>query len=209
MDSLVEFHLESSDSSSINFDLDNGSKLIIPIEKKHSNKKTTSLIAPKREVTILSEMIPDNVSLVEHQSSGIDIYSKDNLVKCFTDNVRPLTKLKGKKSIKIIALDVFSLDKKLMNLLEMEIRLLRVLFARHNIAVTLHYGYAINSANYEAYKSDCFTLFEPKSFPISVSKLEEYNLALSLEDAGKNFKEDEHFFQASIDWLVDFKKQPE
>lgn len=206
MDKIYEFHLNSKSRGYITFHLNNGGNIVIPIQKPHSNKLATSFIAPKREVDILREMIPEDVSLILHEESSNRLLSIDNHIAAFSDKVVAAKTIKNKKAINIIILDAFCLEKGLMNQVEREIRKLRVLYARHNIATTLHHAYPINSANHQAYKAENFALFEGHPFPISIEELNKFDLVLTLDTAAGAFVTNTCFFQPLLDYVLDLKK---
>ena len=206
MNKLVEFHLESNARNSVSFLVDDEDKLVIPIRKSHSNKLATSFLAPEREIEVLLQLLPEDVKVVTHDTAETTLWNQSNRIESYTDTIKPARDAEDKKAISIIVLDAFSLHKSLMNQLEREIRQLRILYARKNIAVTLHHAYPINSANHKAYQAENFNLFEAHRFPIPVSDLVRFDLVLTIEHLMTLHQEDALFYQCLSDYLMDTKK---
>lgn len=206
MDKICEFHFESKARGSMTFDLNDGKKLILPVQKPHSNKLATSFIAPNREVDVFCDMIPEDVSLVRHKDRANWLMSRDNQISAFSNNLGAVKSVEENKVVKIIVLDAFALERPVMNQIEREIRQIRILFAQKNIATTLHHAYPINSANHEAYKSENFALFEGLPFPVSVDEMNRFDLVLTLEQADQWLSYKEPFFRTLMDNIRELKK---
>lgn len=206
MNKIVEFHLECGSRNSVTFIVDDEDKLILNMRKSHSNKLATTYVAPQREIDVLAELLPEDVEIVIHETQDTILWDQSNRIESYTDNVLPAEKLEDRKAISILVFDGFSLQKAYMNQLEREVKNLRIFYARKNLAVTLHHAYPINSANYQAYKNENFTLFEAHRIPVPVSDIMRFDLVLTTEHLAKLYQEDALFFQNLLEYLQDTKK---
>lgn len=201
MTDFVEFHLESQNKkrSFVEFSVEGDNNISLQIQKPQSNKLSTSYLAPKREVDVLEEILPDDVVVITHQESLIQ---EDNQIKPYSDAVVPIKKALKKKSISILVLDPFAFNRKILPLIEYQVRIIRILLAKKNIATTFHRVCAVNSANYQAFKNEHFNLFENTVFPINLLDLSRFDIVLNLESIIDQFDEKEPLFEALNECII-------
>lgn len=208
MDKIIEFHLESTENrSSLSFSVEEEGRIILPIQAENSNKLATSFIAPKRELDVLLDMLPEDTGVHIHDGENHPQYQADNQIRPYSDSIAPFKRAVEKKHISILVLDPFVFDRKIMSLIEYQVRVLRVLLAQKNIACTFHKAYGVNSANYQSYKSEAFAVFEGSRFPLPVFELNKFDIVLNFEGVLENMDTKTPFFDAVNEFIVDFKPE--